>query len=114
MLRNICIVFNVIFPLLCSLKCCLVDLPFTRVVPFGFVLRTIASVPTPSSNLDRLIILGKQPTLFCNLLRHILNKKDSEARSVCPPDTERICSNLSSDIAHWMSQGQAGPPLYIL
>ena len=56
--------FNVRFPLLCSLKCCLVELQFTRVVPFGVVLRKIASMPTPSSSLDRLIILGKQPTLL--------------------------------------------------
>ena len=38
LLRNICIVFNVRFALLCSLKCCLVELQFTRVVLFGFVL----------------------------------------------------------------------------
>ena len=76
--------------------------------------------------LDRLIILGKQPTLLKPIdivsdsfvtyppLHHVLNKQGSEARPVCPPDAERICSNLSTDIVHWMSQGQAGPPLYIL
>ena len=64
LLRNICIVFYVRFPLLCSLKCCLVELQFTRVMLFDFVLLKIASVPTPSSNIERMIILGKQPTLL--------------------------------------------------
>ena len=47
-------------------------------------------------------------------VRHVLNKQASEAPPVCPRDTERICSYLSSDIVYRMSQGQAGPPLHIL
>ena len=71
--------------------------------------------------LDRLIILDKQPTLdivsdsFVTYPLCVMCWINSAAKHpVCPPDTERICSKLSTGIVHRMSQGQAGPPLYIL
>ena len=55
-----CIVFSVRFRFLCSLKCYLVELQISKVVPLSLGSRKIASMPTPSSNLDRLIVLVKQ------------------------------------------------------